>query len=155
MNRCVSFLILLILGLESVWSGSALNEFVRSSYWNSHFPPVGSIKPGEVVELETDLFQCSSKLRDEKTMRISWECKTTVPNVVWVPNMKVLEDRRRFVISFTDALGSVYSVPYSQKKLLNLCTSTSVDVFGEFGEKGVAILPKGFTFVKINECINY
>lgn len=155
MNKPGSILMILILGLKSVWIGSALDGLVQSSYWNSYFPHVSSIKQGETVELETDLFQCSSKLRDEKTMRISWKCKTKVPNVVWIPNKRVLDDRKRFVISFTDALGTLYSVPYPRKKILNLCTSTSVDIFGEFDNSGVAILPKDFTFIKVNECINY
>ncbi|KAJ1605148.1 hypothetical protein OIY81_3569 [Cryptosporidium canis] len=152
-----SFWLFLVLGVLGFWSRfrSTLAGPIEANYWNSHFPLVDSIRPGEPSLLETDIFRCRSSLRDEKTMKVSWECMTKVPNVIWRPNKRALEDKGRFVISFTDALGTLYSVPYSPKKLLNLCTSTSIDIFGEFSEAGVATLPRDFTFIKINECISY
>lgn len=157
MNSLPLFLLLLMLGLKNVLPGSisGQDQPIQKNYWNSHFPKIESIKPGEITKLETDIFKCHSKLKNEKTMSISWECTTKIHNVIWIPNKKTLEDRRRFVISFTDSLGTLYTFPYSQKKLLSLCTSTSIDVFGKFNEKGIAILPKDFTFLTINECINY
>ncbi|KAH8582865.1 uncharacterized protein ELE39_002993 [Cryptosporidium sp. chipmunk genotype I] len=161
MNKFSPFLFLLLLELLNVWrsltlsSNSSSRQLIQSNYWNSHFPYVKSIRPGETTELETDLFKCNTKLRDEKTMRISWECTTKIQNVIWIPNRNTLNNKNKFLISFTDSLGTLYAFPYSQKKLLNLCTSTSIDIFGEFSEKGIAILPKNFKFLAINECINY
>ncbi|OII73320.1 uncharacterized protein cubi_02532 [Cryptosporidium ubiquitum] len=157
MNKLFLFLFLFILLLKNVSPSSGLtsDQYIQSNYWNSYFPKLKSTKLADLTQLETDIFKCHSKLKDQKTMRISWQCITKIHNVLWIPNKKTLGDRKRFLISFTDTLGTLYAFPYSQKKLLNLCTSTSIDVFGQFNEKGVAILPKDFTFLTINECINY
>ncbi|KAK9172232.1 Uncharacterized protein cmbei_6004010 [Cryptosporidium meleagridis] len=161
MKKLSSFLFLFFLELQNAWSSlnlslnSSSRQLIQNNYWNSHFPHIKPIKPRETTKLETALFKCQTKLKDEKTMRISWECFTKVHNVIWIPNKKALNEKKKYLISFTDSLGTLYTFPYSPKKLLNLCTSTSIDIFGNFSEKGIAILPKDFKFLTINECINY
>ena len=128
-------------------------DFLRKRYWNAFFGDFKFENDMENVQVETDVFRCYS-LRKEysKSKSISWICETKVHNVIWIPNKKLNENK--YIVSMTDSLGEIYAVPYGIRKLLSICTSGNIEVFGEYRERNSILLTKNFVFLKINDCLN-
>ncbi|KAH8740600.1 hypothetical protein FG386_002182 [Cryptosporidium ryanae] len=127
-------------------------DSLRVKYWNPFFKDIGLGKNIASAQVETDIFRCYSFRSESSVNNISWKCDTKVPNVIWIPNKRLSENK--YIISMTDSLGEIYSIPYGIKKLLSICTSGSIEVFGEYRESNVIVLKKDFTFIQINDCIN-
>ena len=144
---------LLVIELGRV-SGELHFDSIENKYWNSHFDYTRYQDVRKQSIVETDIFLCESFASEDEKISISWRCLTKVSGVIWKPNKKLFQDQQRLLISITDTLGTLYAIPYRKKKLLSLCTSGSIQVYGELNERGECILPKDFQFIVVNDCLN-
>ncbi|KAH7647834.1 hypothetical protein FG379_000460 [Cryptosporidium bovis] len=147
----IKFICSILLMILHLVGRKQCTDLLKAKYWNSFFTDIDLGKNIEDAQVETDIFRCYPFKSENGVNAISWKCDTKLSNVIWIPNKRLSENK--YIVSMTDSLGEIYSVPYGIKKLLSICTSGNIEVFGEYMENNAIVLKKNFTFIKINDCI--